>query len=146
MDAGIEIVDLVGERVEVGDPDKDVNSNEAERAHVDVTVRTDKTAAHEAHVGVVGQAVPRMSVMPTQPAKSVINDGSLPGPGNWAWNGVPGIVWGIGLGVPCPSGSALASAGSHRPAVIAAPPASAAVPSNLRRDTARFQKCACPTW
>src|SRR5438046_143872 len=56
MDAWIEVMDLVGECVEVGDPDKDINSNETERTDVDLTVCAHNTSTHEAHVGVVGQA------------------------------------------------------------------------------------------
>ena len=86
--------------------------------------------------------VPSISAMATNPLKSVMAEGSAPAPGSLIWNGAPGAtVPEIGLGVPAPGAAAYASPGIHRLAVTATPLAAAAVPRNLRRDTALSQKC-----
>src|SRR6266567_3279882 len=60
------------------------------------------------------------------------------------WNGEPSSVPEIGRGVPGPGGAAAAMEGSDKVVAAAAPLASAAVPKNRRRLSARSQKCGWP--
>ena len=56
VDAWIDVVDLVRERIFVGDPDEDIDSNKAQGTLMDAAIRPHEVAVHEAHIGVKRQA------------------------------------------------------------------------------------------
>src|SRR5215831_17915422 len=87
--------------------------------------------------GFLAVPVPCTSATPTKPLKSVIDDGSIPGPKKVVWNVIPSRVKVavVGLGGGTENDPADAAAGHASPLPSEAPAAAAAAPPiKARRD------------
>src|SRR6516165_8862030 len=94
--------------------------------------------------GFLAVPVPCTSANPTKPLKSVIDDGSTPGPGKTLWNVTPLTVKVavVGLGGGTENDPADAAAGHSSPLPSEAPAAAAAVPPiKARRENPCRARC-----
>src|SRR5260370_21934834 len=92
--------------------------------------------------GFLAVPVPRTSATPTKPLKSVIDDGSTPGPKGTKWKAVPltVVVAGVGRGGAMENDPADAAAGHSSPLPSEAP-AAAAPPTKARRESPCRARC-----
>src|SRR5438477_864197 len=94
--------------------------------------------------GFLAVPVPRTSATPTKPLKSVIDDGSTPGPKETKWKSTPltVVVAGVGRGGATEDNPADAAAGHSSPLPSEAPAAAAAAPPiKARRESPCRAKC-----
>src|SRR6266404_3312242 len=88
--------------------------------------------------GFLAVPCPRTSATPAKPLKSVIDDGSTPGPKEVKWKATPlmVVVAGVGLGGGMENGAADTAVGHSSPLPSEAPVAAAAAPPiKARRDS-----------